>query len=229
MPPWLLRPFVMSFVTTWLAPSPRLFEEGAVLINTKGEHFADELAAPALALPDQPDKIGYILLDKTMAAKFSSWPYFISTAPGIAYAYLADYRRNRKDVYHAARSLKRIARKLDMDPKTLEAAIEKQNAAIDSGGCRKRPKFEAGPFVALGPVKSSIITTEGGLAVNQDLQVLGEGDQPIAGLYAAGSAGQGGLLLEGHGHHLGWAFTSGRLAGRNAANQATTDDLPQSE
>ena len=39
----------------------------------------------------------------------------------------------------------------------------------------------------------------------------------IPGLYAAGSTGQGGLLLEGHGHHLGWAFISGRIAGRNAA------------
>ncbi len=29
--------------------------------------------------------------------------------------------------------------------------------------------------------------------------------------------GQGGLLLKGHGHHLGWAFTSGRLAGRYAS------------
>ena len=36
-------------------------------------------------------------------------------------------------------------------------------------------------------------------------------------LYAAGANGQGGMLLEGHGHHLGWAFVSGRLAGRNAA------------
>jgi predicted oxidoreductase len=48
--------------------------------------------------------------------------------------------------------------------------------------------------------------------------VLGAQDQPIPGLYAAGSAGQGGLLLKGHGHHLIWAFTSGRLAGRAAAH-----------
>jgi predicted oxidoreductase len=45
-------------------------------------------------------------------------------------------------------------------------------------------------------------------------QVLGAGDVPTAGLYAAGSNGQGGLLLKGHGLHLGWAFTSGRIAGR---------------
>ena len=142
LPPWLLRPFVMSFVTTWLAPSLRLFEEGAMLVNVNGQHFADELDAPALALPNQPDKIGYILLDKTMVEKFSGWPYFISTAPGIAYAYLADYKRNRKDVYHAARSLKRLAKKLNMEPDVLEESIRKQNAAIDSGATKSRPKLE---------------------------------------------------------------------------------------
>jgi hypothetical protein len=37
----------------------------------------------------------------------------------------------------------------------------------------------------------------------------------------------GGALLEGHGHHLGWAFTSGRLAGREAAFNVVTADLPE--
>jgi len=39
-------------------------------------------------------------------------------------------------------------------------------------------------------------------------------------LYAAGAAGQGGLLLAGNGHHIGWAVTSGRRAGRFAAQGA---------
>jgi fumarate reductase flavoprotein subunit len=39
-------------------------------------------------------------------------------------------------------------------------------------------------------------------------------------LRAAGSTGQGGLLLKGHGHHLAWAFASGRRAGRFAAEAA---------
>ena len=51
--------------------------------------------------------------------------------------------------------------------------------------------------------------------------VLRDDGAVIPGLYAAGSAGQGGLLLEGHGHHLGWAFISGRIAGRHAALEAT--------
>ena len=58
---------------------------------------------------------------------------------------------------------------------------------------------------------------KGGLAVDHQHRVLGEGDRPIAGLYAAGPTGQGGMLLKGHGHHLGWAFASGRRAGKNAA------------
>ena len=37
--------------------------------------------------------------------------------------------------------------------------------------------------------------------------------------------GQGGLLLKGHGHHLAWAFVSGRRAGRHAAFDVTSEDL----
>ena len=103
MPSALLRPFVMSFVTTALAPSPDLFTEGAILINKRGERFADERDKPAYALPDQPDKVAYILLDRRMAGLFTAWPHFISTAPGVAYAYIDDYRRNRRDIFNAAR------------------------------------------------------------------------------------------------------------------------------
>jgi fumarate reductase flavoprotein subunit len=66
-------------------------------------------------------------------------------------------------------------------------------------------------------VRSVFVHNEGGLAVDLEHRVLGPGDQPIPGLYAAGATGQGGLLLKGHGHHLAWAFTSGRRAGRIAA------------
>jgi predicted oxidoreductase len=61
------------------------------------------------------------------------------------------------------------------------------------------------------------VFTDGGLNVSEQLEVLSANGAAIPGLYAAGSTGQGGLLLEGHGHHLGWAFISGRIAGRNAA------------
>lgn len=69
-----------------------------------------------------------------------------------------------------------------------------------------------GPFYLLGPARACIFFGEGGLAVNDRMQVLRRDGSIIDGLYAAGSAGQGGLLLNGHGHHIAWAYTSGMHA-----------------
>jgi fumarate reductase flavoprotein subunit len=212
MPSALLRPFVMSFVTTALAPSPDLFAEGAILVNRRGERFADELDKPAYAVPDQPGKVAHILLDGRMARLFSAWPHFISTAPGVAYAYVDDYRRNRSDVFTRASTLGDLAGKLAIPPAAIVETVRAHNA-----GAGNRPQLGEGPYVALGPVRAVFVHAEGGLAVDREHRVLDAGDQPIAGLYAAGSTGQGGLLLKGHGHHLAWAFASGRRAGRNAA------------
>lgn len=212
MPSFLLRPFAMSFVTTALAPSPSLFEAGALLVNKSGDRFTDELGQPVFDVAEQTGKIAYILLDSRLAQNFNAWPNFISTAPGVAYAYLNDYRRNRRDVFAAANSLEELGRKLGMPGGALGQTVSRYNA-----GAGNRPVFGAGPYVALGPVRAVFVHAEGGLAVDHDHRVLGPNDVPIAGLYAAGSTGQGGLLLKGHGHHLAWAFVSGRRAGRNAA------------
>jgi fumarate reductase flavoprotein subunit len=213
----LLRPFIMSFLTTALAPSPRLFERGAILVNREGRRFCDESKTPALALPDQPDKVGFILIDGRLAREFSAWPHFVSTAPGVAYAYIHDYRRNRPDVYTEAPSISELAGKTGMNAQALGEAIRTRNVEVaETGGT---PLTEP-PFIALGPVRSVFVHNEGGLAVDREHRVLGAQDRPIPGLYAAGSTGQGGLLLKGHGHHLAWAFVSGRRAGRFAARYA---------
>jgi len=206
MPPALLRPFIMGFLTTALAPAQSLFEHGALLVNREGKRFCDERDCPALALADQPGKFGYILIDGRLARQFSAWPHFISTAPGIAYAYVSDYRRNRPDVYTEASNLAELARKLKMQPEALSAAM---------GQSGSEP-----PFIALGPVRPVFVHNEGGLAIDTRHRVLDGQDRPIPGLYAAGSTGQGGLLLKGHGHHLAWAFVSGRRAGRLAASES---------
>lgn len=215
MPSALLRPFVMSFVTTALAPSPSLFEAGALLVNKNGRRFADERDEPAFAVAEQPDKIAWILLDARIAHSFETWPNFISTAPGVAYAYVSDYRRNRRDVFARAETLRALAARLAMPAESLAGAVSEHNRSAGN-----RPQFGAGPYVALGPVRAVFVHAEGGLAVDAEHRVLGAGDEPIAGLYAAGSTGQGGLLLKGHGHHLAWAFVSGRRAGHNAAQEA---------
>src|SRR5690606_21168602 len=125
------------------------------------------------------------------------------------YAYIADYRRNRPDVFTEAQTLEALAQRLDMNP----AALARSMAG--DGGRTLR-----GPFIALGPVRSVFVHAEGGLRVDRQHRVLDAGGEVIPGLYAAGSTGQGGLLLKGHGHHLAWAFVSGRRAGRHAAEEA---------
>lgn len=207
VPPVILRPLMMKFLTTALAPSTTLFDAGAVLVNRRGERFGDERDRPAWRLPDQPDKVGYILIDAALAQRFSVWPDFVSTAPGVAYAYVPDYRRNRPDVFTEAPTIEALAARLGMDASALARSA-------GEGGVRA---LGAGPYVALGPVRSVFVHSEGGLMVDEHHRVLGANDHPLPGLYAAGSTGQGGLLLKGHGHHLAWAFVSGRRAGRFAA------------
>ena len=230
LPGWLLRPFIMSFLTTVLVPSPKLFRNGAVLVNKNGERFADELESLAGPLSRQPEQSAYILLDGDLVEKFSAWPNYVSTAPGVAYAFLPDYRRSRRDVYHEATTLTELANKIGVPAAVLETTIQSLDAEAQSASSkanRTYANFTRGPYIALGPVRYFINFTDGGVAVNNRLQVLGAGDAPIAGLYAAGLIGMGGVLLEGHGHHLGWAFTSGRLAGRNAAHDVVSADLPE--
>ena len=208
-PKALIRPVLMSFITTALGPDPGLFKAGGALVNRRGVRFGNEFEKPALSLAAQPDGVGYIVLDSSMAAKFTEWPHFVSTAPNVAHAYLPDYKSSRRDMYHEAATVTELATLLGMDAASLEASLA---SGGPSGIAVAKP-----PFVALGPVKSYMVLTDGGLKVSERHEVIGADDRPIPGLFAAGSAGQGGVLLYGHGHHIGWAFVSGRRAGQHAA------------
>lgn len=222
LPSALLRPFVMSFLTTALGPSVDLFKRGAILVNKDGKRFVDEFDKPGRMVPLQRDGEAYIVFDGKLASEFSEWPNYVSTAPGVAYAYLEDYRRNRKDIFHTAATIAGLESSLGVPAGEMIDTISRYNATERRQRGGEYPGLTEGPFYALGPVKSYVVFTDGGLKVSNNLEVLKEGGEPIDGLYAAGSAGQGGLLLEGHGHHLGWAFISGKIAGRNAALRVST-------
>lgn len=215
VPDFLMRPFLMGFVTTFLAPSPNLFRKGAILVNQNGERFCDERDRPQDHLGRQNPDHGYIVFGREIAELFEAWPNFISTAPGVGYAYLKDYAKSRQDIVYKYESVEKLADALSMPATTLRQSIDLHNAEADQDTSMQT--IQDGPYYALGPVKSWIVFSEGGLKVDMTFRVLDQKGQPIKGLYAAGSAGQGGVLLEGHGHHLAWAFTSGRLAGHQAA------------
>ena len=212
---------------TWQHPEDSLYANGTILVNRDGERFVDETGSPAAAIPHQPGKIAYVLFDQRVADRFSTWPNFISTAPEIGYAYVGDYRLRRPDLYHEATTVIELASKLDMNADTLSETIAAYNRSADGtvedrfarspSGCElKRP-----PYYALGPAKGWIVTTEGGVAVDERMRALDLKGNTVPGLYAAGSNGMGGLILWSHGLHVAWALTSGRHAGRHAAQEDT--------
>ncbi len=223
LPKEIVGRMMMKFLTTALGVSANLFAAGGILVNRRGERFTDETSKIAASIPHQEAGEAFVVFDGEAAAMLEDWPHFVSTAPGIAYAYLRHYRRHRTDIYHEAPTWSRLAAAVKLgDDNRLQQTIDAYNAAIDAGGTdafgrAKRRRLGSGKCYALGPLKSMTVVTDGGLAVNTRLAVLDGDDQPIPGLFAAGSSGQGGVLLEGHGHHIGWAFVSGRLAGRSAA------------
>jgi hypothetical protein len=213
LPAALLRPLLMRFVTTTLAPEASMLRAGAVLLDREGRWIRLDGRSPHHAVAAAPAGIAYIVFDGRVASRFSRWPDFVSTAPGVAYAYVDDYRRTRPDLFHKAASVGDLAARLRMDATVLESSLSAPGCEVLSVG---------GPLYALGPAKAYVVFANGGLAVSKRLEVLRADGTPIPGLYAAGSNGQGGLLLEGHGHHLMWAFASGRLAGKHAAYESTT-------
>jgi fumarate reductase flavoprotein subunit len=223
MPQRVLRPMIMQFLTTALAPSMTLLTEGALLVDRDGRRLDAAHTEPAALVADSPGNLGYIILDDRIAKKFSAWPHFISTAPGIAYAYIGDYARNRRDICRAAPSIEALAQSIGVDARALSATVSDAKTAPQGAadhGSSPAAAFGPGPFWALGPVSAVFVHSEGGLKVDLEQRVLHGSGYAIPGLYAAGSTGQGGLLLRGHGHHLAWAFSSGRRAGVSAARFA---------
>lgn len=220
LPPAAMRPVVKRLLVTWQHPEDALLADGAILVNAHGERFTNECATPEreLAVARQPGKLAYLLLDGQLVSRYSAWPHFVSTAPEIAYAYVRDYLRLRRDVAVADATLEGLARRRAIPPAALRATVERYNRAATSGtpgtsGQRgARPPLVEGPWVLLGPAKAYFTTTEGGVAIDERLRVLDAADRPIAGLYAAGQNGLGGIILWGHGLHIAWAITSGRLA-----------------
>jgi succinate dehydrogenase/fumarate reductase flavoprotein subunit len=209
LPGAILRPILMKFLTTALAPSKSLFAEGALLVDRMGQVLDTDDTDPANSVAGTPTNEGFIILHSDTCRKFERWPNYVSTAPGMAYAYLSDYIRTRKDVCHVSQSLEALAKAIGVQADALRETFV------------NRAPGSVGPYCALGPVAAVFVHSEGGLSVDTSHRVLNELRRPIGGLYAAGSTGQGGLLLRGHGHHLAWAFVSGRRAGRNAARHCT--------
>jgi fumarate reductase flavoprotein subunit len=214
---------IKRLLVTWQHPEDSLFIDGAILVNKDGRRFVDETDTPAreLQVAVQPGKVAYILLDQRLHDRYSAWPNYISTAPDIAYAYVADYLRLRTDVTHSAPRLDQVAERSGVDATGLTATVEQWNQVIDgiqADPFGRKPSGSCSPlngrrWLLLGPVKAYFTTTEGGAMVDRQMRVLDREGGVIPGLYAVGQNGLSGMILWSHGLHIAWAMTSGRLAG----------------
>jgi fumarate reductase flavoprotein subunit len=228
VPQPIVRWMIKRLLVTWQHPEDALLADGAVLLNRQGRRFCDETTSPwrEIAVAGQPEKTAYLFLDQRLAERYNSPPHFVSTAPEIAYAYVDDYLRLRPDVAVQGRSPADVAAARGLPTAAVQETLERYNrdaargSADEFGRQGHRMPLAGDRWVLLGPVKAYFTTTEGGAAVDEKLQVLDETDRSIPGLYAIGQNGLGGLVLWGHGLHIAWAVTSGRLAGEHLARQA---------
>lgn len=222
VPKFIINAYIKRLLVTWQHPENALFDDGAILLNCKGQRFCNEKQWPEreIAIASQPNEFAYILLDQRLCERYSKWPNFISTAPKIAYAYVDDYLKLRKDISTQADSVEGLWRKTRIARKAMERSVTEFN---DYASGKKEDAFgrtgdtaalQGERWVLLGPVASYFTTTEGGAAIDEGLRVLDEDGKPIEGLYAVGQNGLGGQILWGHGLHIAWAITSGRLVGK---------------
>ncbi len=221
MPASVFARLARSILTTRGAPQEGLYREGAILVNDEGLRFTDELKDSSFSIGRQPGGEAYVVFDARLAQKFSAWPYFVSTAVGIAYAYVQDYEKEVPDITSKGDTLEEAA-KIHPEPGKLAETVRRYNRFVETGKDEDFGRSPLGegimkpPFYVMGPALAYIGVTKGGLYINTRFQVLDSQGKVIPGLFAAGKNG-GGLIMTGHGLNLAWAFTSGRLAGEIAA------------
>lgn len=128
-------------------------------------------------------------------------------------------------------TLEGLAKEMGVDEKTFMASANQYNDAIKSGkdelffsDTSRLLSLEEGPYYAVKFVARNLGTL-GGIRINENIEAVDEKGNPIDGLYAAG-ADAGGMYgkayVDFEGGTLGFAYTSGRLAGINAANYVTS-------
>lgn len=141
------------------------------------------------------------------------------------YTKLLDPLVGKTQTVFKANSLKALAKNMGVNESNFVNSVEKYNDAIDSGkdqeyfsNTSRLIKVSTPPYYAVKFVARNLGTL-GGVRINENIQAVDENNQPIKGLYVSG-ADAGGMYgkayVDFEGGTLGFAYTSGRLAGINA-------------
>ncbi|WP_340004789.1 FAD-dependent oxidoreductase [Paenibacillus sp. FSL K6-0276] len=122
-----------------------------------------------------------------------------------------------------------LASKIGVSEQTLNATVDRYNGFSQKGvdedffkDAEYLNPVKKGPFYALS-TSARCLGTLGGVKINENIQAVNDQSKPIPGLWVAGNdAGgmYGNSYITIEGGTLGFAYTSGKLAGENAAEYA---------
>jgi fumarate reductase flavoprotein subunit len=220
------------------------WEPYMIWVDKKGRRFIDEAYNLAFfafgnALALQPEGLSFTLFDNktrqmmeeqglVRSGIFGAHTLHGFVPPAISLPGLERELRKKADegFLKISDSWNEIAGWIGAEPKVLKATIDEYNAACDHGHDTLFAKdqrylfpLRSAPYYAIR-AHGSICDAIGGVKINENMEVLDTKDNPIPGLYAAGSTA-GGWESESYcyrltGHLLGFALNSGRIAGENA-------------
>jgi fumarate reductase flavoprotein subunit len=216
-----LAPGRADFWTDWIVFAPNSRPPREIYVNVHGERFiAEDTPGPdprERVILAQPEQKFWLVFDET-ALNDGNTPVRQWNA-----ATLREKAAKGEQVW-AAVTLAELARKAGINSEGLLKTVAAYNLGVEynndpCGRTDPRRKIEQAPFYALLTRATSLISF-GGLAVNQNLEVLNHDNEVIKGLYAigeilgagatSGNAFCGGMLLTP-------ALTFGRVLGATLA------------
>jgi len=202
-------------------------------VNAQGQRFANEAASDKALLPEilkLPGNSYWAIVDtkgrKTFRIRDAVWLNASTVSAEIL---------DNPSVVLKADTIDALAAQMDLNSAQLQSALERYNAFIESGDDSDFGRFGATnqrlpsaiaepPFYAM-PLFLVTRKNLGGIAVDQNLNVVDAGGAPIEGLYAAGEL-TGVVGINGRhgmsGTFLGPSVFTGRLAGQSILRRLQT-------
>ncbi len=181
---------------------------GAIVVNREGNRFVGELETRDVvskAILEQEGQSAYLVFDQGITDSLSAIAGYI-----------------KQGIVTEADTPEGLAEALNMPVENLVATVEKYNGFQVSGkdadfGRADMPRaLETSKFYAI-EIAPAVHHTMGGLAINENAEVLNEDGEIIKGLFAAGEVTggvHGGNRLGGNA--LADIVVFGRIAGQNA-------------
>jgi fumarate reductase flavoprotein subunit len=216
-----------------------------IWVNKNGRRFAEEVFNPfecSNSVNRQPGKVSFTLMDEDIKNSIVREEIDHVGAPVKSEDSALDSKLDKMIRSHAEKDRIKIADNWDeiakwagIPPKALKATIKEYNSFCDRGHdeqFNKDPEYllplRSPPYYAIF-CNPTILVTHGGIKIDLNMSVIDENAKPIAGLYAAG-VDTGGADADTYnynlpGHSFGFALSTGRLAGKSAAQYAAKTRL----